>query len=51
MATITCPFAVVYGTSRFKSRNDQISPAISPKAPRGFRAPSFLFGLNRSRLA
>ena len=39
------------GTSGFKSRNDQISPDISPKAPRGFRAPSFRFGPNRSRLA
>ena len=39
------------GTSGFKSRNDQISPASSPKAPRGFRAPSVRFGPNRSRLA
>ena len=37
--------------SGFKFRSDQISPASSPKAPRGFRAPSFRLGPNRSRLA
>lgn len=41
-----------YGTPfSFKSRNDQISPASAPRAPRGFLAPFFRFGPNRSRLA
>ena len=44
--------ALNYGTPfSFRSRSDQISPAISPRDPRGFLAPSFRFGPNRSRLA
>ena len=35
----------------FKSRSDRISPAISPRAPRNFLAPSFRFGPKRSQSA